>query len=149
MSTLHHSPLPHPSIHPSTHRHLTSALSKQRGCMSAQRVCELLPAFACMYVSGSGCMSWPPPACRFMLLIGCMSLYTTAGRDGSHASHAVMARAVTAPGRTDGGSHKKKEREKMACHMEGRDALTKQICDLHQQISQRFLGNTFQTNTNN
>lgn len=71
-----------------------------------------------------------------MLLIGCMSLYTTAGRDGSHASHAVMARAVAAPGQTDGGSHKQQNEGENGASYGGRDACKcKQICDLPQQTN--------------
>ena len=119
---LHHSPFPitfilsiHSSIYPSIHPHLISALSRQQSCMSAQHACA--PLFVCvcvcvcvcvrMYVRGSSCMSWPSPACRFMLLIGCMSCYTIASHDWSYAAQHVMARAVTAPGRTDKQRDKK------------------------------------------
>lgn len=106
-------PLPCPSIHLSIHPSSPHLRPVKAAGLYVSPACVREPLLVCvykcmcMYVRGSGCMSWPPPACRFMLLIGCMSLYTIASHDWSHAAHAVMARAATAPGRTDGGSDKK------------------------------------------
>lgn len=85
-----------------------------RGCLSARRVCVCarVRQRTRKRVRGSGCMSWPPPACRFMLLIGRVSLYTPAV--------AVTDRTPPPPPRprlpqhrrrTDGGSDEKANEE--------------------------------------
>lgn len=99
LSSLPSSHPPNPSIHLSIHPHLISTLSEQRDCRSAQRVCAPLLVCVCVLVyvhvcQGSSCMSWPSPACRFMLLIGCMCRYTIASHDWSHTAQLVMVRAV-------------------------------------------------------
>ena len=103
------------SLHPSS-PHLgpvkAAELYVSPACLcTSVRLCVCVCVYVCvcvrMYVRGSSCMSWPSPACRFMLLIGCMSCYTIASHDWSYAAQHVMARAVTAPGRTDKQRDKK------------------------------------------
>lgn len=151
---LHHSALSitsHPfiylSIHPSS-PHLRPVRAAGAVCQPSMCVSPLL-ARACLcvcvlectwkHVRGSRCMSWPPPACRFMLLIGCMSLYTTASHDWSHrAALVVTAGAVTAPRRTDGGSDKKAKWRRKWCAVLGGGQIKVSHAKKEEDISPTF-----------